>query len=305
MKPKKYFSLEQNGTEADVVIYGDVTSWPWLESDVSAYSLSKQLQELDVDTINVKINSYGGEVAEGLAIYNTLRNSKAKVRTECDGFACSIASVIFMAGDERVMNDASLLMIHNAWISACGNASELRKAADDAEKVNEQSIKAYMSRVSIEEDELRALMDAETFLDADEAIKMGFATSKVESKDDKPSQSARKKVLQMLKNPYKQLDDPDDPENKRRRGPQDPDEGGEGTDGGEGTGEAGDSGQDGPDAPDGGEGTENGGESGENTDNSGENGKNDDENDKKDDENGQNGEKNAKQAAFFRAISAI
>ena len=103
---KRYYSLETEGEKADLYIYGDITSWPWLQSDVSAYLLSKKLEELkDVSEIDVYINSYGGEVAEGLAIYNALKRHKAKVVTHCDGFACSISSVIFMAGDERVMSN--------------------------------------------------------------------------------------------------------------------------------------------------------------------------------------------------------
>ena len=138
---KRYYSLVQDGATADVDIYGDITSYPWSESDVSAYGLSKQLAELEgVETINVNINSYGGEVAEGLAIYNALKRHKARVVTRCDGFACSIASVIFAAGDERVMHDASLLMIHNAWTSVWGaNAAELRKQADDLDTITQAS----------------------------------------------------------------------------------------------------------------------------------------------------------------------
>ena len=110
---KKYYSLVQENNEATINIYGDITSWEWYPGDVSSYTLSKHLETIEADTINVYINSYGGEVAEGLAIYNSLKRHKAKVKTYCDGFACSIASVIFMAGDERIMSTASLLMIHN------------------------------------------------------------------------------------------------------------------------------------------------------------------------------------------------
>ena len=126
---KKYFQLTQNNNEVDIQIYGDITSWVWFETDVSSYTLSKQIEGLECDKINVYINSYGGEVAEGLAIYNQLKRHKAKVKTVCDGFACSAASVIFMAGDERVMSTASLLMIHNAWTWTSGNSKELRKQA--------------------------------------------------------------------------------------------------------------------------------------------------------------------------------
>lgn len=208
----KYFSLEQTATEANIVIYGDVTSWPWLESDVSSYNLSKQIEALDVDTINVGINSYGGEISEGLAIYNALKRHRAKVRTRCDGFACSIASVIFMAGDERVMSDPSMLMIHNGWTSATGDAKALRKQADDIEKMTEASVQIYMQHANIEEEQLRALMDAETWISPQEAVDMGLATS-IEGVDtSKPSQSVREKVMQMLRNPYRQLEDPDNPD---------------------------------------------------------------------------------------------
>ena len=97
---KKYYSMDlnQDSREASVQIYGDITSWPWMESDVSAYLLSKQIAALDVDTIHVYLNSYGGEVAEGWAIYNALRRHPAQIHTYADGFVCSIASVIFMAG---------------------------------------------------------------------------------------------------------------------------------------------------------------------------------------------------------------
>lgn len=231
--PRRYYSLEQTEGEANISIYGDVTSWPWLESDVSAYNLSKQIEDLDVDVINVGINSYGGEVAEGLAIYNALKRHKAKVVTRCDGFACSIASVIFAAGDERVMSESSLLMIHNAWTSAQGDANELRKQADDLEKINEASVKAYMAIASVEEDEIRALMDEETWISPEEAVSMGLATSVETTDSDKPAQSVRGKVMQMLlRNPY-QLDepDPDDPSDE----PDDPDNPDDTGDTGDGT----------------------------------------------------------------------
>ena len=193
---KRYYSLVQNGTTADIDIYGDITSWPWSESDVSAYNLSKVLAELEgVDTINVNINSYGGEVAEGLAIYNALKRHSAKVVTRCDGFACSIASVIFMAGDERIMSDASMLMIHNAWTWASGNAAALRKQAEDLDKITQASKNAYMACVSITEEELTSLMDAETWLPASEAIDMGFASSVETYTAENVSQSARESVI--------------------------------------------------------------------------------------------------------------
>ena len=198
---KKYYQLDINETEADIYIFGDITSWEWYESDVSSFTLSRELQGLDADTINVHINSYGGEVAEGLAIYNMLKNHKAKVRTYCDGFACSVASVIFMAGDERIMNEASLLMVHNAWMYTAGNADQLRKDADDLDIITQASITAYMSRVNITEDELKELLDAEMWLLPTDALEKGFATSiEADTKTNNAAASAHKALFLLIKN---------------------------------------------------------------------------------------------------------
>lgn len=199
---KKYYALEANGNEADVYIFGDITSWEWFENDVSSYTLSKELQGLEAEIINVHINSYGGEVAEGLAIYNTLKNHKAKIRTICDGFACSIASVIFMAGDERIMNNASLLMIHNAWMYTAGNADQLRKDADDLDIITQASIAAYLDAVNITEEELKKLLDAETWLLPADALEKGFSTSivGVEAAEGKAAANARKALFELVGN---------------------------------------------------------------------------------------------------------
>ena len=197
---KKYYNLETEGTKAALYIYGDITSWPWLESDVSSYNLSKQLEQLgDVDEIDVYINSCGGEVAEGLAIYNALKRHKAKVTTWCDGFACSIASVIFMAGDTRIMSNASLLMIHNAWTRVSGNANELRKQADDLDTITQASINAYMEKLNISEEELKELLDEEKWLLPQEALEKGFATmiAGVDT-SSKHSQSAMVRIMEKV-----------------------------------------------------------------------------------------------------------
>jgi len=196
---ERYYQMDVDGKSASIVIYGDITSWPWLESDVSSYTLSKQLAKLDdVDEITVRINSYGGEVAEGVAIYNALKNHSAHVRTVCDGFACSIASVVFMAGDERVMNEASLLMIHNAWMATAGNSEELRKDADDLDTITDISKGIYLAATDLTEEELDEWMDAETFIGSDTALERGFATEVIPIEGEKASQSAKRLVSQRL-----------------------------------------------------------------------------------------------------------
>ena len=235
MKNRKYFALERTEQSATITIYGDICSWAWEEfGEMSAQILSKQLEALgDVNEINVYINSYGGEVAEGLAIYNALRRHKAKVRTFCDGFACSIASVIFMAGDERIMNEASLLMIHNAWTWASGNAAELRKQAEDLDKITQASVEAYKAHSSLKEEEIKALMDAETWILPDEAISYGFATKVEKTEKANTSQNAKAKLFGIVRAYQKNQDDDeesddtpegdeqDDPENEPDNPPDD------------------------------------------------------------------------------------
>ena len=213
MKRAQYFSMEKVGETANLNIYGDITSWPWEElGEVSANTLSKQLETLgDVSQINVFINSYGGEVAEGLAIYNALRRHKAKVVTYCDGFACSIASVIFMSGDERVMNESSLLMVHNAWTFASGNAEELRKQADDLEKITQASVEAYKAHSTLSEEEIKALMDNESWILPSEALEYGFATKIDKTEKEKASQNAMRKLFEILK-AHQEAKAEDDPE---------------------------------------------------------------------------------------------
>lgn len=199
----KYFSLVQEGNEVDIYIFGDIVSWEWLESDVSSYTLAKTIAALtDVSTINVHINSYGGEVAEGLAIHNSLKNHKAKIVTICDGFACSAASIVFMAGESRLMNPASLLMIHNAWSYAAGNAEQLRKVADDLEKISSTAAQAYKDCINISDKELEDLLNNESWITPADAVKWGFATEiKASVKTDKAAASALTVIMHTLTNP--------------------------------------------------------------------------------------------------------
>ena len=209
---KMYYSMRKANNTATINIYGDITSFPWFEGDVSATNLSEQLKQLgDVDEISVYINSYGGEVAEGVAIYNELKRHKAKIKTYVDGFACSIASVIFMAGDERVMNDSSLLMIHNAWTFAEGNAKELRKQADDLDKINQLAINAYKAHSNLSEEEIVEKMDNETWILPEEAMDYGFATAIEKTENKNASQNAKMKVLDIIK-AYQQEEKPEEPE---------------------------------------------------------------------------------------------
>jgi len=201
MRRKEYYSLSKKGQNVTINIYGDITKYSWWEEDYGATKLARDLEQYDqIDNIDVFINSNGGSVSEGLAIYNILQRHPAKVTTYCDGFACSAASVVFMAGDERIMSNASLLMIHNAWMYVEGNAEELRKLADDLEKITEASVNAYMNHVNISRDELKEMMGNETWIDSDDALEKGFCTSVVQEEQQVANQSVSAKVKELLSN---------------------------------------------------------------------------------------------------------
>lgn len=222
--PKKYYSLVTNTDQstADLYIFGYITSgwstafdeaWGWDTGDVSGLSIVKELREVSADTINVHINSMGGLTAEGLAIYNTLKNHSAKIVTIVDGFACSAASLIFMAGDERIMGDASLLMIHNAWMTAQGNAHQLRATAEELDKISEAAANAYASKIKISREELDALLDGAehdgTWISPEEAVEMGFATSIDKTSADGINQSAMSSLMRRMNSTASQKADPD------------------------------------------------------------------------------------------------
>lgn len=175
---------ESGASSLDLYIYSDVEedsyNW-WGELQRSATSANFFKEELErhpgVTQINIYINSRGGSVFEGTAIYNLLRRHPAHKTVYIDGFACSIASVIAMAGDEIVMPKNAMMMIHNMWMVAMGNPRELRKAADDLEVINEAGRQAYLAKAGdkLDEAELVAMMDAETWLTAESCLRLGLA----------------------------------------------------------------------------------------------------------------------------------
>ena len=203
---KKFYSFEnKTDTSADLYIYGDITSYEWDESDVSAWGFKKELDELgEISELNVHINSYGGETFQGLAIYNLLKQHKAQINVYVDGIAASSASIIAMAGDKIYMPKTSLMMIHNCWKWAVGNSKELRKTADDMDKVAIAYKEAYLSKINITEDELDKLLDEETYLTADECIEMGFADEIVELKTNSSINQNANMCLYKLVNKLKQ-----------------------------------------------------------------------------------------------------
>ena len=178
----------------EIYIYGDVEEdgYNWrtdevIRSETSANSFREELAKYaDAAEIKLYINSNGGSVMEGTAIYNQLKRHPAKKTVYIDGFACSIASVIAMAGDEIIMPKNALMMIHNMWMFSCGNPAELRKAADDLEIINTAGKQAYLQKMGDRADEalLSRMMDEETWLTAEDCIQYGLADRFAEADAD-------------------------------------------------------------------------------------------------------------------------
>lgn len=192
MRKQKFYQITTNERTADINIYGDITGnaeminkWYDAEMAVSARGIVQEINGLDVDTINVYINSYGGEVAEALAIYSALKRHSASVHTFCDGFACSAATIIFCAGDVRTMGSIAVMMIHNC-MSYLGyaNSEQMRKAAEDNDKINQSSINAYMAVTNLSEDRIKDLMSHTTWMTAQECLEYGFATEVADQEED-------------------------------------------------------------------------------------------------------------------------
>ncbi|MFC3579122.1 ClpP-like prohead protease/major capsid protein fusion protein [Sphingomonas hylomeconis] len=136
------------------------------------------------DDLVVHINSPGGYVMEGLAIFNAFAGAKAagrKVTMHIDGLAASMASVIAMAGEEIIMADNALMMIHNPWDVAIGDARELRAAADKLDIIRDQLVRIYSGQTGLTADELVPMLDAETWLTSEQALEQKFVTSVVEA----------------------------------------------------------------------------------------------------------------------------
>lgn len=195
-KNKRIWQIKQSAEAGtlDMYIYGDVEGdyfdwWEWemKESETSANHFREELNKYpNAKRINIYINSYGGSVFEGTAIYSQLRRHPAEKVVYIDGFACSVASVIAMAGDKVIMPSNTMMMIHDAWTGIYGNARQLRKAADDLDIIMEGNRQAYLDKSNgkISEDKLKELLENETWLTAQQCLEYGFCDEVLERQAD-------------------------------------------------------------------------------------------------------------------------
>lgn len=199
MKPVQ---IIRAGQAADVYIYGDLVASQWFEDETSADSFRRELQSMANDGVielNVHIDSYGGAVSTGWAVYNALKDYPGTVNTFADGFVASAAVYPFLAGSRRAANPMSAFFLHQAWTYVDGNADELRKAADDLEKFNAIGLEAFAA-VGIDKDKVLELEKDETWLTASEAMELGLATEVIDRSDGQSAQqSVRSTIIQALK----------------------------------------------------------------------------------------------------------
>lgn len=183
---KPYWDIKAvaKGT-GEVYIYGPVTSCKWEDTDVTAADFKRDLDVLgDIMTLNVYINSPGGSVFQGQAIYTILKRHPAHINVYVDGLAASIASLVAMAGDTIYMPSNAMMMVHNPFNIVIGNAQDLRKAADNLDKIRESMMTAYMAKLDgkTTEEKLSELLAAETWLTAVECFEYGFCDELLDEK---------------------------------------------------------------------------------------------------------------------------
>lgn len=171
-----WWEIRASARNAEVLIYGDIGEDPWGGESVSALDMVRALADLDVDTITARVNSYGGSVSDGLAIYNALQRHPAHVTTAIDGVAVSIASLIAMAGDTVQMAQNGRLMIHAPWGLLMGNAADAREFADVLDGYAKSMAPSYAAKTGQPVDEVAALLldGKDHWYSADEALAAGF-----------------------------------------------------------------------------------------------------------------------------------
>ena len=195
----KFFNFVNKSDVCEVYLYGDVGTW----DDVNVADFKQQLADVDSKKpLNIHISSYGGEVNEGLAISSIIRKHEGKTKAIIDSWACSIASIIACSCDEVEMYNSSMLMIHNALCCAFGNAKELREQADVLDKISNSLKTVYLEKANgkLDLEKITELMDAESWLSAEECLQYGLCDNIIEVGDKMVAKFNDENILSKYKN---------------------------------------------------------------------------------------------------------
>jgi ATP-dependent protease ClpP protease subunit len=172
-------SFDESRQAADLYIYNDIGFF-----GVSAKDFLEELNSVNASDLNIYINSMGGEVADGLAIYNALKRHNGNKTIHIDGMAASIASVIAMAGDKVVMPSTALMFLHKPWTMTAGNADDLQRTAEQLQKTEAAIVAAYAQKTGLDAATIESMLREETTLNADEAVSLGFADALKEDEQE-------------------------------------------------------------------------------------------------------------------------
>lgn len=176
LKDKFWEFKAKINNSADLYLYGSISDSSWWGDEVTPKQFKADLDALgEVAQLNIYINSPGGDVFAGQAIHSMLKRHSAEKVVYVDGLAASIASVIAMAGDKIIMPSNAMMMIHNPWTIAMGNAADFRKMADDLDQIGKSIIAVYREKSGMPDEEIIKLLDGETWLTAEDAVSYGLA----------------------------------------------------------------------------------------------------------------------------------
>ena len=167
----KWYNIQNKveGKSTDIYIFDEIGTY-----GVTAQEFINDIKELKGTPINLRINSLGGDVFDGMAMYNVIKRREAKTTVYIEGIAASIATIIALGADEVVMAENSLFMIHNAWGGTMGEAKDMRKTADTLDKISGELTDIYRKKTGLSYEALQEMMDEETWLNAEEAYELGF-----------------------------------------------------------------------------------------------------------------------------------
>ena len=169
MKNNWYNIQNKAGETADVYIFEEIGMY-----GVTAQDFISEIKDLKDKPINLRINSLGGDVFNGMAIYNVIKKRESKTTVYVEGIAASIATIIALGADEVIMSENSLFMIHNAWGGTMGNSKDMRKSADTLDKISNELTEIYVKKTGLAYNRVTEMMDEETWLSAEEAYELGF-----------------------------------------------------------------------------------------------------------------------------------
>ena len=167
---EKWYNIQNKADKtADIYIFDEIGTY-----GVTAQEFITDIKGLKDMPINLRINSLGGDVFDGMAMYNVIKRREAKTTVYIEGIAASIATIIALGADEVVMAENSLFMIHNAWGGTMGDAKDMRKSAATLEKISAELTEIYVKKTGLSYDRVAEMMDEETWLNAEEALELGF-----------------------------------------------------------------------------------------------------------------------------------